>query len=134
MFAGIEEYLETTAERFDSVFLDTWDTLEPKQLPRVNSLRDKAAGQVRRGGSVLLWGYRWMVDLYADACVRLLSNKPSDRTEILDRMADDDPESAAILGRIARYYARRSVVEAPEATAAAHSIATRITDDPPGRE
>ena len=77
----IDEFLESTDEQFDTIFLDTWETLDPKRLPPINRLRDRALSRLRPGGTVLLWGYRWMVEMFTDACRRFLALDPAQRAE-----------------------------------------------------
>ena len=81
---NVEAFLsaEPTA-RYDTIFLDTWDTLTATNLPRINGWRDRAIRHLAPGGRVLLWGYRWMVRLFEDACRQLLSVPPDQREEWL---------------------------------------------------
>ena len=65
--------------RYDTVFLDTWDTLDAAHLPWVNRLRDLAMRQLTPEGRVLLWGYRWMTRLFEAACLALLRVPPEQR-------------------------------------------------------
>jgi len=66
-------------EQFDTIFLDTWDTLDAAHLPYVNRLRDLAIRHLSPGGRVLLWGYGWMLELFETACRQLLSTPPDQR-------------------------------------------------------
>jgi hypothetical protein len=63
----VEHYLRANSSRFDTVFLDTWDSLEPKRLPSINGLRELALDCLEDGGQVLAWGYRWMIEMFASA-------------------------------------------------------------------
>ncbi len=77
---------------YDTIFLDTWDTLDAAHLPAINRLRDHALRHLAPGGRVLLWGYRWMVRLFEAACRQLLALPPDQRAEAL---AAQGPGSAA---------------------------------------
>jgi len=92
----VEAFLsaEPTA-RYDTIFLDTWDTLDAAQLPHINRLRDLAIRHLAQDGRVLLWGYRWMVRLFEDACRQLLSVRPDQREEWLAKF--NQPAAAKLL-------------------------------------
>ncbi len=86
----IEEILKVPAQpQYDTIFLDTWDTLDAAHLPTINYLRDLAIQHLRPGGRVLLWGYRWMIQLFEQACQQLLSLPPETRQDQLDGSRSD---------------------------------------------
>lgn len=92
----VSEFLAAEpAARYDTIFLDTWDTLDAKHLPHINRLRDRAIRRLAPEGRVLPWGYRWMVRLFEDACHQLLSVPPDDREVWLAGF--NQPEAAALL-------------------------------------
>ena len=92
---GIEEFLSAPpSERYDTVFLDTWDTLDAANLPEINELRDLAVRHLAPHGRVLLWGYRWMVQLFEDAARTLLNVSPAQRQTWL---AQFNPSRTALL-------------------------------------
>jgi hypothetical protein len=126
LHSTIEHYLADSSEKFDTIFLDTWEVLEPKQLPKVNSLRDEAVLHLRRGGSVLLWGYRWMVELFSDACMRLFTESRSRREEMLRALAIRDEESAAVLRECNSSFHEHSSIGREELRRQCEAIATRI--------
>ncbi len=96
VLADVDEFLSAEpATRYDTIFLDTWDTLDAKHLPRINRLRDLATRHLAPGGRVLLWGYRWMVRLFEDACRQLLSVPPDQRQAWLAEF--NQPEAAQLL-------------------------------------
>jgi hypothetical protein len=91
----IEEILRSEAvPHYDTIFLDTWDTLDAVHLPYVNHLRDLAIPHLRPGGRVLLWGYRWMVRLFEQACQQLLGLPPENRQT---QLASSRPEAQNLL-------------------------------------
>ncbi len=59
--ASVEEYLQNTTEKFDTVYIDTWDAIYHEYLPHINDLRRLAIRVLRPGGEVLLWAYDMMV-------------------------------------------------------------------------
>jgi len=97
IFAGdVEAFLSVEpATRYDTIFLDTWNTLNAAQLPETNRLRDLAIRHLAPGGRVLLWGYRWMVWLFEEACRQLLSVPPAKREAWLAEFSQ--PEAATLL-------------------------------------
>jgi hypothetical protein len=58
---------EPSTKRYDTIFLDTWDTIDAAHLPMINGLRDLAMNHLAENGRVLLWGYGWMLRLFGDA-------------------------------------------------------------------
>ncbi len=81
-------------QRYDTIFLDTWDTLDAASLPAINALRDLALRHLSPGGRVLLWGYRWMVRLFEDACRQALAVMPPERRVWL--LAQGQPSRQAV--------------------------------------
>lgn len=59
--ARVEEFLSTTRERYDTVYVDTWDAIYHEYLPHLNELGHRAARIVKPGGEVLLWARDLMV-------------------------------------------------------------------------
>ncbi|HLF29132.1 MAG TPA: hypothetical protein VJG32_22620 [Anaerolineae bacterium] len=114
--ADVGEYLAAgPSARYDTIFLDTWDTLDAARLPEINRLRDRAMCHLAPGGCVVLWGYRWMVRLFEDACRLLLNVPPEQREEWL--AAFNQPAAAALLQPVIAEFAGR-VVEDVEAALA----------------
>ncbi len=95
--------------RYDTVFLDTWDTLTATNLPRINGWRDRAIRHLAPNGRVLLWGYRWMVRLFEDACRQLLSVPPDQRVAWLEKF--NQPEAAALLRPVMAKFAGQVVAD-----------------------
>lgn len=80
--------------RYDTVFLDTWDTLDAAHLPWVNRLRDQALQHLAPEGLVVLWGYRWMTRLFEAACLALFDVPPDRRA---DWLAGQPPAAQTLL-------------------------------------
>ncbi len=83
--------------RYDTIFLDIWHTLDAANLSFINRLRDKALGHLKPGGRVLLWGYRWMVRLFEQACEALLRVEASARRSWLAEQASTDSAARRLL-------------------------------------
>ncbi len=98
---------------YDTIFLDTWDTLDAAQLPQINRLRDAAIRHLAPGGRVLLWGYRWMVRLFEEACRQLLSVPPEQRAEWLATF--NQPKAAALLQPVVDQFAGREAEDIDDA-------------------
>ena len=106
--AEVGAYLTATKPRpphFDTVFLDTWDTLDAAILPDVNHLRDLARRRLTDDGRVLLWGYRWMVRLFEEACGELLETPAAKRPAWLATLRIASPSAAALLDPVAAHFA-----------------------------
>jgi hypothetical protein len=114
---------------YDTIFLDTWETLDAGELPRINRLRDAAVARLAPGGVLLLWGYRWMVRLYEDACRRLLGVPPADRAAWLESLAQ--PQAAALLGGVLAHFNGINVVDVDQAMIWCRGHVTRLRS--PGR-
>lgn len=72
---SIEEFLKGTDERFDTVYIDTWDALTYEYLPHVNYLKELARKTLKPSGEVLLWGYDLMVRLALRQAGYILSRR-----------------------------------------------------------
>jgi hypothetical protein len=94
----VEDFLSSpAAQRYDTIFLDTWDTLDAAYLPAINTLRDRALHCLSPGGRVLLWGYGWMVRLFEDACNQMLAVSPSERRTWLLAQGQRSPQAVGLL-------------------------------------
>jgi hypothetical protein len=124
--SSLEEYLAECTDRFDTVFLDTWETLEPKRLPTVNSLRNASAARIREGGTILLWGYRWMVEMFVDACERFYALDPAQRMATIAELAERDAASADLMRQVDRYFGHRSGMDRAAIRDRAEQMARRL--------
>jgi hypothetical protein len=96
-------------ERYDTVFLDTWETLDAAHLPAINRLRDLALQHLEPDGQVLLWGYRWMVRLFEDACLSLLTVVPGQRGTWLMAQGETSPSAVELLRPILDRFGEQAV-------------------------
>lgn len=112
---------------YDTVFLDTWDTLDAAHLPWVNHLRDLALRHLNPDGQVILWGYRWMVGLFEQACDYLLRIPPEARAGWLAGQSD---AAQALLGPVAERFADQVGLDRA-ALAWCREYATQVTGDFP---
>ena len=87
--SSIEDFLQTTGETFDTIYIDTWDALTYNYLPHVNFLKELAGKKLRPGGEILLWGYDLMVRLALEQARHVLQRRAY--------FLDADPEQLAIL-------------------------------------
>jgi hypothetical protein len=114
----IAQYLSEPANRFfDTIFLDTWDTLDAAHLPEINRMRDLALRHLTPGGRVLLWGYRWMVRLFEEACRQLLAIVPGQRRIWLAAQAGTSPRAVALLTPVLKQFEECVVEDMEEALA-----------------
>jgi hypothetical protein len=106
----VEVYLSSPFEtRYDTIFLDTWETLDATHLPHVNRLRDLALHHLLPGGRVLLWGYGWMVRLFEAACRQLLAVAPAERQAWLKARAEASPPALALLSPVVEHFRGQGV-------------------------
>jgi hypothetical protein len=108
----VEEMLRSEPEtRYDTIFLDTWDTLDAANLPAINHLRDLAMDHLTEDGRVLLWGYRWMVRLFEAACEQLLAVDPGDRADWLAAVTADRPDVFDLVEPVLDHFAGQEIDE-----------------------
>jgi hypothetical protein len=106
---------EPPTERYDTIFLDTWETLDAAHLPVINRLRDLALQHLAPGGQVLLWGYRWMVRLFEQACQQLLDVAPEQRRAWLIAQAETSSPSVDLLMPVVDQFGRLNVLDVEQA-------------------
>jgi hypothetical protein len=111
---------------YDTIFLDTWDTLDAAQLPAVNRLRDLALRHLAPGGQVLLWGYRWMVRLYEDACRQLLAVPSARRDAWLKAQIETAPKADWLLSPVAAHFRGKDVENVDIALAWCRQFVVRL--------
>jgi len=110
LVGDVETYLARAEPGgYDTIFLDTWERLDATLLPAINRLRDMAARHLAPDGRVLLWGYRWMVRLFEEACATLLIMPPEERGLWLAEQRLANPRAAALLAPIARVFEGRAI-------------------------
>ena len=119
------------SQRYDTIFLDTWDTLDAANLPAINRLRDLALRHLTPRGTVLLWGYRWMVRLFEDACRQLLRVPPARRRDWLAAQRRSSPRAVPLLEPVIEHFAVHQPVSTDAALAwcRAYIVALSV---PPG--
>jgi hypothetical protein len=99
----VEEFLAgPVTTQYDTIFLDTWETLDAVHLPHINRMREQARRHLAPEGQILLWGYRWMVDLFLDACRQILMLPPTPRESTL---AAADAQANAMLAPVVEHFA-----------------------------
>lgn len=107
VIADIGSFLAAPATRsYDTIFLDTWETLDATRLPKINHLRQLAMEHTSPGGRVLLWGYRWMVRMFLDACAALLHMPPAQRESRLQEQTRGRPDAYALLAPIVQRWSQ----------------------------
>lgn len=92
-------------ERYDTIFLDTWDELDAAHLPAINALRGDALPHLTPGGRILLWGYVWMLRLFLEACEHLLAVEPDGRRAWLRVMTRQRPAVWRMLAPVLERFA-----------------------------
>ncbi|GAB4571663.1 MAG: hypothetical protein Kow0077_08950 [Anaerolineae bacterium] len=101
VLGDIEAYLRRDdPDSFDTIFIDTWERLDATMLPKINQLRDLAARHLAPGGHILLWGYRWMVRMFEEACATVLMMPPEERDAWLAAQEETNPRAVAMLSQI----------------------------------
>jgi hypothetical protein len=114
----IETYLAgPVTDRYDTIFLDTWDALDAVELPAINRLRDLAVRHLAPGGRILLWGYRWMVRLFEEACTQVLSIAPLRRRPWLMAQAPQSPRAVALLQPVVTHFRGQTIEDMAAALA-----------------
>lgn len=119
------------AERYDTIFLDTWETLDAAHLPAVNALRDHARRHLAPDGRLLLWGYGWMLALFVDACRQLLALPPEARQDAVH--AGQAAPARALLRPVLEHFAGDPVADLPSALSwcRRHALSLSAAPDAP---
>jgi hypothetical protein len=117
------------SERYDTVFLDTWETLDAALLPQVNCLRDQALRHLAPGGEVLLWGYGWMVRLFVDACQSLLAQHPEQRRSWLTQRTGGATATIALLNPVLERFAGQVTDDLPSVLAWCRRYVTTVSSE-----
>ncbi len=126
--ARIEDVLAAPpVASYDTIFLDTWDTLDAVQLPDINHLRDLAVCHLAPGGRVLLWGYQWMVRLFEEACVRLLTPAPGERQRWLEAAAGQHSNTWRLLLPVLSHFRGKNVTQMDAALDWCRQYITQVT-------
>lgn len=127
VLSDVESFLEGPVRgRFDTVFLDTWPTLDAASLPTINRLRAEAARHLAPGGRVLLWGYLWMVRLFEDACRELLAQRPDSREDWLADRERVPARAAELLAPVAQRFAGQEIEDRTAALAWCRRLAVTM--------
>lgn len=106
----VESYLSgLVTTPYDTIFLDTWETLDAAHLPAINRLRNLALRHLAPGGQVLLWGYCWIVRLFEKACRQLLAVAPAQRRSWLAAQAEASPRAVALLTPVVDHFQGQTV-------------------------
>lgn len=71
----VESYLEKTKERYDTVYIDTWDAIYNEYLPHLNELTRLAKPVLRTGGEILLWAFDLMVQAMLETAQLVLDRR-----------------------------------------------------------
>ena len=71
----IENYLCRTDEKYDTVYIDTWDALYHEYLPHINVLATMSQRVLRDSGEILLWGYSMMIQMFLSTTRDLYDKK-----------------------------------------------------------
>jgi spermidine synthase len=114
--------------QYDTVFLDTWDTLDASYLPVINRLRNLAISHLADNGRILLWGYAWMLRLFSDACRHLLEVEPSQRVRWLEVMTRQRPNVMHMLNPVIEHFEGQPIEDFNTALAWCHDYAIRTTE------
>jgi len=127
----IGEFLsEPAAQQFDTIFLDTWETIDAAHLPEINTLRDQALRHLAPDGRLLLWGYGWMLELFENACRQLLALPPEARHGALHAQAGNSPRAVPLLMPVVEHFARHPATNLAAALAWCRRRALTLTPTP----
>lgn len=113
--------------RYDTIFLDTWDTLDAAHLPAVNRLRTLAVRHLAQDGRILLWGYRWMTRLFEAACHQLLEVEPEERHRWLEIMTRQRPAVWQLLLPVIEQFTGQAIDDMSAALAWCREYITQAT-------
>ncbi len=121
--SSIEDYLANTEKKFDTIYLDTWEDVDPRFLSSVNHLIDLSGKVCCDDGKIHCWGYALMVDTFIEL-VCALSERDFDWDEYnfdpaLERFSgwlkkQDKKQNAEEIKKVAKFFALDTTVPAFE--------------------
>jgi hypothetical protein len=114
---------------YDTIFLDTWETLDAASLPAINRLREAAVEHLSPGGRVLLWGYAWMLLLFTDACRQLLQTPSKERADVLRHTTHHRPEVHHMLASVLDHFTGQIIEDWDAAIGWCRDYAVRLGID-----
>jgi spermidine synthase len=133
MVQDVGAHLSVEAKRrYDTIFIDTWESLDATRLPEINRLRDLALSHLAPDGRVLLWGYRWIVRLFEDACRRLLAEMPAQRQRWLMVRAAPSSPAGRLLMPVEAHFRGQVVGDLEQALSWCREYAMTVTTVEPG--
>lgn len=71
----IENYLSQTKEKFDTIYLDTWEDADSRFLAHINYLIALASNHCAKDAKIQCWGYSRMLDTFIADVKALTKNK-----------------------------------------------------------
>ncbi len=71
----IENYLSQTKQKFDTIYLDTWEDADPRFLAHINYLIALASNRCAKDATIQCWGYSKMIDTFVENVKDLTKNE-----------------------------------------------------------
>ena len=71
----IENYLSQTKQKFDTIYLDTWEDADSRFLAHINYLIALASNHCAKDATIQCWGYARMLDTFIKDVKVLTKNK-----------------------------------------------------------
>ena len=86
--AKIEAYLTETKEKYDTIYIDTWDAIYHEYLPHLNELTERAKRLLNPGGEVLLWAFDMKVRAFLQTAKSVTERRQKYLKATKDQMAN----------------------------------------------
>ena len=71
----IESFLQESSDQFDTIYLDTWENMDPRFLPAINDVVNRAYPRCASHGKIQCWGYARMVDTFVGYAEMFVNKK-----------------------------------------------------------
>lgn len=124
----IEEYLRTTDQKYDTVYLDTWDAIYHEYLPHLNELSSLSERILEPEGEVLLWAYDLMVRAFLKAARLILDRRESYLATNSQQLANIS-KNYPLLHELVSWLKRNPSCSSEDLLTEAHRIATQERRD-----
>ncbi len=120
----IEEYLASTEEKFDTVYIDTWDAIYHEYLPHLNELTQLSRRVLRPGGEILLWAFDLKVRSFLETAKELATRRDQ-YLKATEEQLDNIDKKFPLLFRLVGWLKRNPGSSDDELQYEAYRLATR---------
>jgi len=119
----IEEYLESSDKKYDTIYIDTWDALYTEYLPHLNYLKNKAKKLLNDTGEILMWGYDFTLRVYLETALNIHNRREyflNARPDQIQTLEKENP----MFHKLVQWFHRNPKASLEQLRSAAYKFAT----------